>query len=331
MNLVDASLPPGAAGAQPAFSAYRAAEGIAQPHLLDARRLADQDNFWKTPALNACYLDDGALSQQIIKDPPATKAMDNLIFLGTGNVSAWAVNTSDGIILIDSLNDQAEADKYIIGGLKAVGLDPSTIKIIVLSHAHADHFGGAAYLQAKYGARVYMSAADWAYLPGWLKGPYARGRIFDLPRQDGAIKDGDTLTLGDTTIRMFLTPGHTPGALSMLIPLTDKGQPHTFVFEGGVSSSNNLTSDLHRTFDQGIDRLISAATQAGADGYMANHGNFDDVARKAAHVRANPKEPNPFVVGPEATQRWLRIVKECNLNNRDVDAALAARKSKVGG
>ena len=124
-----------AAMAQSTFSAFRAADGIPQPHLMAARKLAEQDNFWKTPILNTCYREDSGFgSQQIIKDPLPTKVTDNIYFLGLGWVSAWAVDTSDGIIVIDALNNAAEVDRYIVGGLQQLGMDPSRIKAVIVSN-----------------------------------------------------------------------------------------------------------------------------------------------------------------------------------------------------
>lgn len=325
---VAATLSTSAALAQSTYSAFRAADGIPQPHLMAARKLADQDNFWKTPVLNTCYREgSGFGSQQIIKDPPATKMTDNIYFLGMGWVSAWAVDTSQGIIIVDALNNGTDVDKYIIGGLKQLGADPSRIRAVIVSHGHGDHYGGAKYLQDKYGAKVYMSALDWPVAEARAKDPRDKPKGFGpVPKRDVEVKDGDALTMGDTTIRMFVTPGHTPGTLSLLIPTSYKGQPHTVVFHGGVTSSNGLTPELHEAYDRTIAHLAEVATQSNADGYMANHGNFDDIARKVIHLRTNPDEPNPFLVGAAATQRWLQIAKECNLNNRDVDAVLAARR-----
>lgn len=316
--------------AQSTYSAFHAADGIPQPHLMAARKLADQDNFWKTPILNTCYREDSGFgSQQIIKDPPATKMTDNVYFLGVGSVSAWAVDTSQGIIVIDALNNAADVDKYIIGGLQQLGADPSRIKAVIVSHGHGDHYGGAKHLQDKYGARVYMSEADWQFAEKGANNPSNQAKGFGpVPRRDAEVKDGDALTMGDTTIRLFVTPGHTPGTLSLLIPTRHKGQPHTLVFHGGVTSSNGLTPALHEAYDRTISHLAEVAAQSGADGYMANHGNFDDIARKVIHLRTNPDEPNPFLVGAAATQRWLQIAKECNLNNRDLDAVLAAKRGR---
>ena len=103
---------------------------IPQPHLARARAIAFGENGWKFPALITCYPDEGQSAEHVIKDPGPGKAADNLYFLGTGIVAAWAVDTSDGIILIDTLDNQAEVDKYIIGGLQHFGLDPARIRTI---------------------------------------------------------------------------------------------------------------------------------------------------------------------------------------------------------
>ena len=91
------------------------------------------------------------------------KVFDNLYYVGEQEYSAWAVTTSAGIIIIDAIYDYS-VEEQIAGGLKKLGLDPSQIKYVVISHAHRDHVGGAWYLQERFGARVMMTAADWDLL-----------------------------------------------------------------------------------------------------------------------------------------------------------------------
>ena len=85
---------------------------------------------------------------------------DNLYFVGQSEYSAWAVTTSEGIILIDTLFDYS-VEEEVAGGLKKLGLDPATISYAVVTHPHPDHHGGAKFLQDRYKTRVVMSAADW--------------------------------------------------------------------------------------------------------------------------------------------------------------------------
>ena len=88
------------------------------------------------------------------------KVFDNLYFVGQTEYSAWAVTTSAGIILVDAIWDYSIEDE-VVGGLRKLGLDPATIKYVMVSHGHIDHAGGAKFLQDEFGARVIMSAADW--------------------------------------------------------------------------------------------------------------------------------------------------------------------------
>src|SRR5947207_5736721 len=81
------------------------------------------------------------------------KVFDNLYFVGTKFHSSWALTTSEGIILIDTLYDYA-SEEAIIGGLKKLGLDPAAVKYVIISHAHADHVGGAKLLQERFSSRL---------------------------------------------------------------------------------------------------------------------------------------------------------------------------------
>ena len=87
------------------------------------------------------------------------------------------MNTSDGIILFDTLNNTEEAQRIIEGGMKTMGLDPTRIKYIVIMHGHADHFGGAKYLQDKSHPRVLMGLPIGTWSPGH-RARTAAGRRF---------------------------------------------------------------------------------------------------------------------------------------------------------
>ena len=78
-----------------------------------------------------------------------TKLFDNLYFFGFNTVGGWAINTSDGIIIVDTLNSEADAVKVIVPSLEKLGLDPTQIKYVIVQHGHFDHFGGAQYPAAE--------------------------------------------------------------------------------------------------------------------------------------------------------------------------------------
>jgi metallo-beta-lactamase class B len=242
---------------------------------------------------------------------PATKAFDQFYYLGINTVSAWALNTGDGIILFDTLNNPEEAAEHIEGGLRQVGLDPSKIKYIVLTHGHGDHTGGAKYLQEKYHARVLMSGIDWDIV---LKDAASgSSRFGPPPGRDISITDGQKLTLGGTTISFHLTPGHTPGTVSTLIPVTDHGKRHVISFIGGtgLNTVKEPSRDGGRILRESLDKFAKLSLDAGADVVIASHPFLDDSWVKAKLVNdGDAGKTRPWVAGSDAVLRYYAATIE---------------------
>jgi metallo-beta-lactamase class B len=295
---------------------------IPQPHLARALAYAAKENSWRHPGVSPCYWDDGQPGSNIVRDLPGTRIFDSLYYVGNGKFTVYALDTSEGIILIDSMNNQDEVDQFIIPNLKSVGLDPARLKVLIVSHAHGDHYGGSRYLQDQYRMRVYMSAADWDQVEH-VKGRPDQGAP---ARRDLTIADGGTITLGDASIKVYVSPGHTPGSLSMLIPVKDHGQPRLLAYFGGVNSKG-LSPQMHTAFDQSYDRLIGIVKQVKADGYLAAHPLYDDSIFKNEWLHANPNYPNAYLVGTPNVISFLQEVKECNLNSADLERAMPVRRS----
>jgi metallo-beta-lactamase class B len=240
------------------------------------------------------------------------KVFDNLYWIGSTEDSAWAVVTSEGIILVDTGYDYSI--KELSDGLKKLGSDPSKIKYVVLSHAHGDRYFGAKYLQDTYKARIIMTEADWTVMaksnePNELKA-----------KKDMVATDGQKVTLGDMTVTLYVTPGHTPGTISTLIPgLKDGNQRHTGVIWGGMAPSYErygvrYYSSLPETFgtwSKSIKRFHEIASKAGADVYLAIHPHYDKTIDKLRAVKyRNPGAPHPFV-NKNVVDRFLTIMSEC--------------------
>ena len=173
-------------------------------HAATATRVAGDDLQALTvlckpaPATRASHdeVEKGVASQIARPAPPPGQAFDNLYFVGATWVSAWALKTSDGIILIDALNNAQEASSLIEGGMRRVGLNPADIRYIIVTHAHGDHYGGVDYLVRRYHPRVVMSGADWTMTEGKLE--FESSHWGPVPKRDVTVRDGDVIALGDT-------------------------------------------------------------------------------------------------------------------------------------
>ena len=238
------------------------------------------------------------------------KVFDNLYYVGMTEFSAWAITTSEGIIILDAIYDYSVEDE-IVGGLKKLGLNPADIKYVIVSHGHLDHAGGAKYLQEQFGARLIMSEADYNLLdqqnPGWK------------PKRDIVATDGQRLTLGDTTLTLYLTPGHTLGTISTLIPVRDGGRQHVAAAWGGTRFNFGRNREQLQMYADSAARLRDLVEKAGADVLISNHTDFDGSKTKLpAMATRKPGQPHPYVVGTDVVMRDLTVAHEC------AEAAVAA-------
>ena len=241
--------------------------------------------------------------------PPA-KVFDNLYYLGMKSVSAWALTTSGGIILIDTLDNPAEAEMFIEGGLRQLGLDPTQIKHIVITHGHADHYGGAQYLADKYKAELVMSEADWAFLERPQTAPPRPDRG-PIPTRGRAVNDGDRLTLGDISIELYVTPPHTPGTLSLIFPLKDGAKGHVGGLWGGTAFNFEPTGENFTTYATSAERFARLAAEKGVDVPLSNHPTYDDALIKIAALKSRTPDKHPFVTGPMTMARYMTVAGQC--------------------
>jgi metallo-beta-lactamase class B len=252
----------------------------------------------------------------MLQKPPLEpmQVMDELYFLGNSWTSAWAVKTSDGIIIIDALDNTDEAKQYIEGGLRKLGLDPADIKYIVVSHAHGDHYGGANYLKQQFGSHIVMSEIDWRVFEDPKFDP-KRIPLFDPPpARDMAVNNGDTIKLGNTTLKLYVIPGHTLGTLATVFTVHDHGEAHRAVAWGGTAYNFGPLPDRLQLYSDTTVKYRDILGQEKADVLLSNHVGFDAaVAKMAALKERKPGEPNPFVVGQDTVQRFLTVLGECAL------------------
>jgi metallo-beta-lactamase class B len=261
----------------------------------------------------------GAAAGRGAGGPPATpdratwyakpyKVFDNLYFIGTKVHSAWALTTSDGIIIIDSLYAYA-VEPEMVEGLTKLGLNPRDVKYMLISHAHGDHDQGAALFQSRYGTRIVMGAGDWDATVA--RPATAAGGV---PKRDISVgADGTKITLGDTTVNVLLTPGHSPGTLSYTFPVKDGGRTLTVAYSGGTAFNFPRSARAFEIYRDTQASMGAAAKAAGATILMSNHQEFDGAYDKAriAQLPREPGEPHPYEVGAMAVQNYFQMTYNC--------------------
>ena len=255
------------------------------------------------------------------------KVFDNLYYVGATrvtDVTIWAITTSEGIILIDAGNDYQTED-LVVKGLKKFNLDPQQIKYVLVTTAKVQNFSGARYLQDHTKARIALSDADWTTIeksnfPADMK-----------PKRDMVVTDGQKVTLGDVTVTLYVTPGNSPGTLSMIIsPLKDGNQKHVgshFAGRGFVVAQDGVQYfptelDAMKIWTEQIKRFKDIAEKAGADVFLSPRVSIDRTVDKVNAVQfRKPGGPHPLV-SKAAVSRGQTVLYEC------MQAQLAYRAAK---
>ena len=290
------------AGVQRHLEAARQAAGEDLRHLL---RLGEEAA--PTPGLRLPSPND----LRAMPTPPPARAFDNLVFLGNHWVSAWALLTSEGIILIDGMDNDAMAERDIDGGLRRVGLDPAQVKLVIVTHGHADHYGGCGHFSRRYGTRVVASEVDWQMMEsGRLE--FDRPELGRPPRRDISVQDGSQVRLGDTVVDVLSTPGHTRGTISLIFDLKQGASTHRAMLWGGTSFNFGRQPDRIPRLQSSIDgpaRARDVAGQRNIDVFLSNHSHFDQAIIKLDRMRGGGE--NLFVNGTATTQRALTVMHEC--------------------
>jgi metallo-beta-lactamase class B len=286
-----------------------AASAQAQQHVAAAMKIARTDLVEEAKAFcTPTGPQRPALARQAAGLPPIPdrllepiKFFDNLYYLGFSDVGAWAIPTSDGIIVFDALNNADEGRDVLAGGLKKVGLDPAQIKYLIVGHGHNDHTGGGLYLQNTYKPRVIMGTPDWATV--------VAGQRPDRPvmKRDMDAMDGQKVTLGDTTITIVLTPGHTPGTIGILVPARYQGRTHTVMI---LSGTQMPTTESLATFQHVFNDF---AKKQNAESALSSHPDIlmNKLPAMEAIGKQYPTGPHPFLYAPEKFSRYLDIMLEC--------------------
>ena len=243
-----------------------------------------------------------------------TKIFDNVYAIGNSGTTVYVIQTTDGLLMIDALG-AAQVDTLLLPGFQKLGLDPAQVKIIIAGHGHADHVGGARYMQERFGSKVYVSAADWNLIenPPPPRGGGAPALAQVWPKRDQVLSEGQPVVLGDVKVTAVAIPGHTPGSMGFIFPVKDNGRTHMAALYGGtILTPGPISDEGLATYLKSIAHFREETTRANVDVELQNHPLMDPIQPKLDRLAARRSgDPNPFVVGQENYQRCLDVMSVC--------------------
>ncbi len=239
----------------------------------------------------------GSQDDQNIQFPPH-KIIGNVYYVGTVSLASFLVVTPQGNILINSTFERNVP--LIQKSVEQLGFRFSDVKILLGSHAHADHMEGDALVKQLTGAEVMAMAED---VPGLAQiKPGNKAHPIDK-----VLHDGDQVSLGGTTLTAHLTPGHTPGCTTWTLQAQENGKTYNVMIIGslgvnpGVRLVDNPTeprivSEFTRAFE--VSRSLSC------DVPLGSHPGMFNLKEKYAKLQAGG--PNPYI-DPSGCKRELDI------------------------
>ena len=226
---------------------------------------------------------------------PPVRIFENLYFVGTQPASTHIIDTGDGLIMLDA--GYQHSIYIVLDNMYRMGLNPHDIKYVLLTHGHIDHFGAARAVKELTGAKIALGKEDRLYATGELDLSYAKeldmsfDECFD---PDILLSDGDSITLGNTTVTAVATPGHTPGAMSYFFNVTDGERTFRVGLHGGMGINTlcrefldayGLPYSLRDDFTNSMRRLAKEKV----DIFLGNHMQHNHTAEKAERVKAGDK------------------------------------------
>jgi len=211
---------------------------------------------------------------------PPHKIIGNIYYVGTRTLSSFLVVTPQGNILIDSTYERNVPT--IAKSVEQLGFKFADTRILLGSHAHGDHQEGDALVKQMTGARVMAMAEDvpalQAMKPGNKEHPV-----------DKTLRDGESVTLGGTTLVAHLTAGHTRGCTTWTTKVTDGGKMYNVVINCSLRSPAVLTPAIVDEFNRSFKLVRSLP----CDVQLGDHPSQYNMQAKYAKVRSGG--PNPFI------------------------------------
>ncbi len=240
---------------------------------------------------------------------------DDLLIIAQKETNCFVLKTSNGLIVIDAIWPSKIVFDAIVDAIKSVSWDPDTIKKLVLTHGHVDHTGCGKYFVETYNAETYLSEVDDIF---WKEHPTKpeRPETWKDYQIDTYIQDGDTITLGDKTIYVYGTPGHTPGCLSYIFPVKEAGETHMAALWGGTTPP--WTKNGVKQYLKSLDYFIREANNKNVNVALSNHTAFDNGLERILYSKKRMfYMPNIYIIGQDAFQKYCKVFQTLSFEMLD--------------
>lgn len=242
-----------------------------------------------------------------LREPfPSFRVMGNIYYVGSSNAGSFLVTTPEGHILIDSGYPGTES--WVRESIEQLGFKVSDIKLILNTHAHADHVGGHAQFKEWTGARVLTSEADAPVIADGGRSDFrSDGRELWKPlTPDGAVRDGEEIRLGGVTLVAHLTPGHTKGNTTWTTVVEEGGRKHNVVLVGSMGLTRGVPLVGNPKYPRIADdyaRSFAVLKGLPCDVFLPFHANHYGLEEKRRRLEKGAT-PNPFI-DPEGFRAYV--------------------------
>ena len=215
---------------------------------------------------------------------PAHKIIANVYYVGTRNLGSFLITSDQGHILVNTTFE--ETLPLLRDSVEDLGFRFEDIRIILGSHAHADHMSADALAKEWTGAEVMAMDDDVPLLEAMTPG--------DKPHPiDRVLRHGDRVSLGGTTLTALKTPGHTPGTTTWTFRVMENSGYYDVVVLGAAIATGRTQLAGNEGLQQQFKRSFKINRSLECDVPLGPHVPMYRMEEKFAMLEQGGA--NPFV------------------------------------
>lgn len=229
---------------------------------------------------------------------------DDLLIVAQRETNCFILKSDEGLIVIDAIWPCEEAFNAIVSAVEDVGWNPDDIKKLVLTHGHLDHTGCGKWFVNNYEAKTYLSKTDDDF---WQNNPLRSDILKDFDI-DVYIQDRDVVSLGNKSIDVFETPGHTPGGLSYIFNISENGKAYKAALWGGSTPPTDVHGIV--TYMESLDYFIEQTEKHNVEIALSNHTAFDNGIERIKYSQKRMRYmPNAYVIGQNNVRKYFQLFR----------------------